>query len=491
MPHRPPQPWVHHPLEFSGDEFRQQLEQAACRIAEFLDSLPQQAAADLDEVERRARGLMQPLPERGRPLEELLDQLFQQVFPVGLNTTSPGYLAYIPGGGLPQAALADLIALTTNRYVGLWSAAPVAATIEAATIRWFCDLVGYGPSSGGFLTSGGSLANWAALVVARELCLPDDFRRGVIYTSHQAHHSVMKAASMAGFDRSKIRRLPVDERCRVRFDGFQDLLDEDRSAGHLPVAIVAHAGTTNTGAVDDLNAAADTAERAGLWLHVDAAYGGFFLLTERGRTALRGIERADSVTLDPHKGLFLPYGTGCLVVREREPLRNVFAMRGEYMTATAPGGDCVDFCDISPELSREFRGLRVWLPLQMHGAEAFRHCLDEKLDLARHVERELQALDGVELMAPSPLSMVVFRFRHPAWSESHTNERNRELLDRINASRRVRLSATTIGDQFVLRICILSFRTHQDRIDELVELIRQVAASLSQDFPAGVARPER
>ncbi len=464
-----------HPLEPSGDEFRHLVGLATDRIAEFLDTLSQQPAANLEEAEQHARAVLRPWPEHGRPFDEILEQLFERVFPISLNTAGPGYLAYIPGGGLPEAALADLMSLITNRYPGLWSAAPVVASIESAVIRWFCDLVGYAPEAGGFLTSGGSLANWSALVAARELRLPEDFRRGVVYTSNQAHHSVDKAAILTGVKRSNIRRVPVDEQRRVRVECVRDLIREDRAQGRLPLSIVAHAGTTNTGAVDDLEALADVAAQEHIWLHVDAAYGGFFLLTERGRTALRGIDRADSVTLDPHKGLFLPYGTGCLLVRNRELLHQVFAMRGEYMTATAHSDEFVDFCDISPELSRDFRGLRVWLPLQMHGVEPFRRCLDEKLDLARYVEEELRQINGLELVARSMLSIVTFRLHRPDWSESEANERNREFLARINASRRVLLTSTILDGRFVIRICILSFRTHRDRIDECLSLIREAA----------------
>ena len=294
-------------------------------LLSFSTRLSQQPAANLEHAEQHSRAVLEPLPEQGRPFDEILRQLFEQVFPIALNTTGPGYLAYIPGGGLPDAALADLMSLITNRYPGLWSAAPVVASIEAAVIRWFCDLVGYGPGAGGFFTSGGSLANWSALVAARELRLPEDFRRGVVYTSNQAHHSVDKAAILAGLPRSNLRRVPVDQQLRVRVDCLLDLIRADRAQGYLPLAIVAHAGTTNTGAVDDLQVLADLAAQERIWLHVDAAYGGFFLLTERGRIALHGIELADSVTLDPHKGLFLPYGTGCLLVRERAGLRQVFA----------------------------------------------------------------------------------------------------------------------------------------------------------------------
>ena len=466
------------PLEPTGDEFREIVTTATDRLAQFLDALPQQPAANLENAEQFSRDVLKPLPELGRPFDEIVQQLFERVFSVALHTSGPGYLAYIPGGGLPDAAVADLMSMITNRYAGLWTTGPVVASIESAVIRWFCDLVGYGSEAGGFLTSGGSLANWSAMVAARELLLPDDFRRGVIYTSNQAHHSVDKAAMLAGLSRNNLRRVPVDSELRVQVDALPAMIRKDRDQGLLPLAIVAHAGTTNTGAVDDLDSLADLAAQEQVWLHVDAAYGGFFLMTERGKVALRGIGRADSVTLDPHKGLFLPYGTGCLVVKNRRPLRKVFAMRGEYMTVTAQSDEFVDFCDISPELTRDFRGLRVWLPIQMHGAEVFRQCLDEKLDLARYVEQQLQLIDGIELVARSPLSIVAFRLRRSGWTETETNDRNRQLLSQINAARRVLLSPTMLDGKFVIRICILSFRTHRDRIDECLGLVREATSAI-------------
>jgi aromatic-L-amino-acid/L-tryptophan decarboxylase len=338
--------------------------------------------------------------------------------------------------------------------------------------------VGFDGDAGGFLTSGGSLANWSAMTIARDLRMPNNFRRGVVYTSNQAHHSVDKAAILAGLDRTNIRRVPVDADFRVQVDVLEEWIDQDRQAGKLPLAIVGNAGTTNTGAVDHLELLADLAKRTDTWLHVDAAYGGFFLLTERGKSALRGIEKADSITLDPHKGLFLPYGTGCLLVRNRSPLRQVFSLRGEYMMTETEGQDFVDFCDVSPELTRDFRGLRVWLPFQMHGAAAFRECLDEKLDLARHTQAELQAIPGVEIVSKSPLSIVAFRLRQPTWTEMETNEKNQSFLRLINGSGRVWLTGTILNEHFVLRICILSFRTHRDRIDECLAIIRHAAAQM-------------
>lgn len=467
----------HHPLELSGLEFWRMVEQSAARISTFLDTLPDQPAGIVENP--AGSWIEEPLPREGVAFEQLLRELFDQVFPAALNTAGPGYLGYIPGGGLPHAAIADLVSMIANRYVGLSMAAPAAARIEANVVRWFCDILGYSSTSGGFMTTGGSLANWAALVVARQTRMADNFRNGMLYTSDQAHHSVAKAAMLAGFPRGNVRSIRVDRQYRLNIKALKKLVLEDRREGRIPLAIVAHAGTTNTGAVDDLESAADLSAEENIWLHVDAAYGGFFMLTERGRAIMQGIHRADSVTLDPHKGLFLPYGTGSLLVRERQWLHQTFAWRGDYMTAVAAEQGAPDFCDISPELSRGFRGLRVWLPVKMHGIRPFQQCLDEKLDLAAYAAKQLGRIPHLRIVAAPQLSVVPFRIVPQGASVEELNELNRRLLQRINASGRVFLSPTVLDGCFVLRMCILSFRTHRDRIDECLEIIRQAAASLT------------
>jgi aromatic-L-amino-acid decarboxylase len=333
-------------------------------------------------------------------------------------------------------------------------------------------MVGYPKEARGLLTTGGSLANFTAIVTARRSRLPENFFPGTLYASDQVHHSVMKAALMAGFPESHVREIPVDASFRIRLDALRARIDQDRAAGFQPFLVVASSGTTNTGAVDDLQALSDLAQEEKLWLHVDAAYGGFFMLTERGRAAMRGIERADSITLDPHKALFLPYGTGSLLVREGEALRRAHTVHAEYMPPMQDDPDLVDFCLYSPELSRDFRGLRVWLPFKIHGASVFRRALDEKLDLARWATEELRKIPGMEIVAEPQLSLVAFRLKREGFSESELTELNRRVLAEVNARQRVFVTSTLLNDRFVLRICVLHFRTHMDRMQAAMEDIR-------------------
>jgi aromatic-L-amino-acid decarboxylase len=460
-------------LELSGAALRELIEAATEKILRHLATLPEQPSADAAGGADLARSLRESLPQQGAPYSELLDLLFTRVIPKSFNTAGPGYLAYIPGGGLPHAAVADLISDATNRYVGVFAAAPGLAQIEGNVVRWFCEIVGYPKGAGGILTTGGSLSNFSAVVTARRERLPENFLSGTAYVSDQTHHSVQKAAMLAGIPPAHVREVASDERFRIRLDDLGRRIAEDRAKGLSPFLLVGNGGTTNTGAVDDLDALADLARQENLWYHVDAAYGGFFALTERGRARLRGMERADSIALDPHKSLFLPYGNGSLLVREPAALRRAHELWAEYLPEMQQDPDLPDFHLMSPELSRGWRGLRAWLPIKMHGIEPFRRNLDEKLDLTEWATAELRKIDGVEIVAEPQLSIVAFRYRPAGLDGEALNELNRGLMNRVNGHRRVYLTGTMLGDRFAIRICVLSFRTHRERMEEALEDVRR------------------
>lgn len=466
-----------YPLEPGGDAMRRLVNAAMDRIVEHIESLPAQPSADVEGGAELARSLAEPLPEQGAELEPLLDLIFDRAAPKSFNTAGPGYLAYIPGGGLFHSAVADLIAGAVNRYTGVWIAAPGLVQLESNVLRWFADLIGYPAGARGILTTGGSLANFSALVTARRERLPERFHDGTLYVSDQVHHSMQKAAMLAGFPEERVRVVPSDAAFRMRLDQLEDQIKADRLDGLTPFFVVGSAGTVNTGAVDDLTALQEIAEREGLWFHVDGAYGGFFVMTDRGRRLLRGMERANSVTLDPHKGLFLPYGTGCLLVRDGPALRRAHSIHGEYLPTMQEHAEFVDFCQYSPELSRDFRGLRVWLPFKLAGAKAFRDALDEKLDLTLWATDRLRGLADVEIVAEPQLSIVAFRVRRPGLSDEDVNRLSQELMERVNRRKRVYMTGTTVRGQFLVRICVLSFRTHRDRMEAGLADIR---AALSE-----------
>ncbi len=472
------------PLEPSGEELRLLVDDVVRRVARHVDTLGSQPADGTAGAPALARSLIErEPPEEGADPGPILDLLFEKAIPASFNNAGPGFLAYIPGGGQPYAAVADFISAAVNRYVGVFAPAPALVQLETNVIRWFAGAVGYPESAGGFLTSGGSLANFSAIVAARHEKLPENFLKGTLYVSDQGHHCIRKAALLAGFPAANVREIPSDASYRMRLDALRDIVSRDRAAGYAPFLLVASAGTTNTGAVDDLDALADFAARESLWLHTDGAYGGFFALTGRGRSILTGLARADSLVLDPHKGLFMPYGSGCLLVKDPAALRRSHSVQAHYMPGMQDDPDSVDFCEISPELSRNFRGLGAWLSLKLCGLAAFRAALDEKLDHAREAVEAVRAIPGMTVVAEPQLSLFAFRLAPAGASAEEANRLSRELMARVNAKQRVLLTGTLLGDDYAIRMCILSFRTHADRIGMALEDIRDAAAELARDDP--------
>lgn len=448
-------------------------------VLEHIRELPSQPVADMSLGAAIAQSLNEPIPTTGRAFEELLAQLFGEVIPASVNTISPGFMAYIPGGGIFHAAVADFIAKSVNRYVGQWRVAPGVVQLEWIVLRWFCDMMGYGADAGGVLTSGGSIANLMAVIAARTDRLPENFLSGVIYVTEQTHHSIAKAARIAGFPARCLRTVAIDSNYRMDLQALQTAIADDRRDGRIPFLVIGTAGTTNTGAIDPLGAIADIAEHEQLWFHIDGAYGAYFILTETGRQLLRGIERADSITLDPHKGLCLPYGTGALITRRLATLTEAFSIQAHYLCAESEFSDRVDFCDMSPELSREWRGLRLWLPLKMHGIEPFRDNLDEKLTLIKAAEEALRAIPHLEIVARPQLSVLAFRLRPKELGGAELDDLNQRLLDGVTRRQRVLLSSTRLDGRLVLRIALLSFRTHAERLHQGLKDIRAVAAELT------------
>lgn len=433
-----------------------------------LDDAPAEATEGALEL---ARELRASPPELGVDFGSVLSDA-QRAIERTFEYAGPGYLAYIPGGGLFTAALAEFIAQGVNRYAGLWQPSPAVVQIEENVVRWLCDVFEYPDTSQGLLLSGGSAANLSAMVTARHDRLGADFLDGTYYVSEQAHASITKAATIAGFSERNLRLVPTDDQLRMDPGALERIVRDDRAAGMRPFLVAPSAGTTNTGAIDPLDQIADIAASERLWVHVDGAYGGFFQLTDRGRRRFEGIERSDSVTLDPHKGLFLPYGTGGLVVRDGAALREAHYEGAAYLQDLPPTGELPNYSEYSAELSRDWRGLRVWFPLSLHGVSAFRQALDEKLDLAVYLAEALSNDPNVDVLWEPQLTTVAFRL---AGAEI---ERQREFLARINASKRVFLSSTMIHGEYVVRACIVSHRTHKDRIDECIEIVGRAAAEL-------------
>lgn len=386
------------------------------------------------------------------------------------ESRSGGHLAYIPGSGLLTAAVGDLLATVANRYTGIAESSPGAVALEAGVLRWLCELFGLPDDAQAVLLSGGSMANLTALVAAREHHAPGEPHRATVYVGEQAHASVRKAARTIGILPEHVRVCPSVGGVRLDAATLRVLIKQDRHDGLVPTAVVAAAGTTNTGAVDELDALADLAADLGVWLHVDAAYGGFFRLTERGRHRLAGIERADSITLDPHKSLFLPFGTGALVVRDRRTLQDAFGEDADYLRDLSVSGALPDFAELTPELTRDWRGARVWLALKLHGLQPFVDALDSALDLAAWAHDELAAMPGVTTCGPPDLSIVGFRVPGDDAAQD-------AALAHVNAGGTAWLSSTNLDGRVVIRLAVLSHRTRRHHVVHVLERVREFVAA--------------
>lgn len=462
------------PLEPDAEKRRHLASQILEQAFDYLDFIHDASANNpWDEV--FAQRLEPEFPEAGRDPEAVLSYVAQCVAKPGFATTSPRFMAYIPGGGLFHSALGDFLAAVTNKYSGFASASPGAVRLENACCEWMAKVVGYPDGSAGTLTSGGSLANLTAIVAAREELDPDG--GGAVYMTRFVHHCVDKALHIAGRGRSPRRLIATDDHCRMDVVALEEAIERDVADGVRPWLVVGSAGTIDTGSVDPLSQIADLCERHGIWFHVDGAYGGLFALCDEGRQKLRGIERADSVALDPHKTLFLPYGTGAVLVRDGQQLSQAFSASAEYIRPLGDSEVGPSPADLSPELTRHFRGLRLWLPLQLAGVAAFRAAQQEKLALARYFHACLSELLGFDAGPPPDLSVVAFRHIPDRADGDLASQR---LLQHLQQEGRVMLSGTRIDGRFYIRCAILSFRTHVEHVDEALEALVRGAAEIAR-----------
>ena len=449
-------------------------------VADHLATLRSQPV--ITGLDRRATDalLRHPPPRAGIAFETLMDTLQERVFAHHAREPHPGFLAYVPSCPTFPAVLGDWLATGFNFFAGVWPVASGPNGLEVAVLDWFRDWIGMPEGTGGLLTSGGSGANLTAVVAARHAAVGDDAARLAtltMYTSSQAHSSVRRAGWIAGIPREHIRAVPTDEELRLRPDALTEMIAADRAAGLTPFLVVANGGTTNTGAVDPLHALADLCERERLWLHVDAAYGGFGVLTTRGREMLSGLGRADSVTLDPHKWLFIPFECGCLLARDPRRLADIFRIYPEYLKDAESSGDEINFADYGEQLTRYSRALKVWLSVSYFGTDAIAGAIDEGMDLAALTEELVEAAPDLEVLSPARFGICCFR-AHPrgiddAAALDHLNER---ILTTVNAGGRYFISSTRLDGAYSLRVCVLGYRTTADDIRGLIADVERGAS---------------
>jgi glutamate/tyrosine decarboxylase-like PLP-dependent enzyme len=475
------------PLEPNSSErlaLREPVVDYAERFLEALKDLP--AYHDTDDL---GAGIWaSTIGEGPGEIGAVLDLLREHVDGPGLNPASAGHLAYIPGGGIYTSALGDYLADVTNRYAGVFFGGPGAVRLENLVIDWVRQVVGYPESALGNHASCGSVANMIALATARDAAglTGKDYNRVVLYLTSQAHHCITKSLRFLGLGECVVRQVALDDRYRMRPDDLADQIQKDRTSGLRPWVVVASAGSTDVGAIDPLDAIADVTAHEGIWFHVDGAYGGFFALTTDGTSLLKGMERSDSLVVDPHKTLFLPYGSGVLLVRDGAHLAATHRYQANYMQDAAHVRDEPSPADLSPELTRPFRALRLWLPLMVHGVGPFRAALEEKMLLAKYFHEEVARL-GFWVGPPPELSVSVFRYipeRYRAsdaeidWDE--VNAYNRRLVREIRRDGRVFLSSTTLEGRFTIRLATVVHRTHLDTIRTTLAVLEEIIERLGR-----------
>lgn len=408
--------------------------------------------------------------------EKIVDVIENDLFAKGLNAASGGHLGYIPGGGIYTAAIADYMAAISNVYSGVYYASPGAVEMEHACLDWIKSIFNFPKEAVGNLTSGGSTANLIALAAARDQqgVLDRAVAQSVVYMTDQTHHSLLKALNIIGLNKVTIRLIPTDGFNRMDADELSKKIKEDRASGLFPAIIIANAGTTDTGAIDPLEKIATIAQENKIWLHIDAAYGGFFILTKEGKEKFKGIGMADSITCDPHKALFLPYGIGAVIIKNKDAVFSSNKLSANYMQDTVEAEYPIDPADVSPELTKHFRALRMWLPLKVHGTAPFKAALEEKLLLTHYFRVEIEKLDFKT--GPTPdLSVTYFWYPFGEGEDA----KNQQLIDLCHKDGRVFLSSTKIQGKFVIRMAIVSFRTHRNVIDKAIEMVKDCLKTMA------------
>ena len=404
-------------------------------------------------------------------LAEILKLYDSEIATKGIKPASGGHIGYIPGGGIYTSAIADFLVDVTNEYVGMHFSCPGGVAIEHVLLDWMKEMFGFPETAVGNLTSGGSIANLIAMTAARDKHKIKNatIEKSVIYLSPQVHHCIQKALKIIGLEDVIINYLELDDNSKIKADDLKSKIKADKSNGLNPFLVVASAGTTDTGAIDPLQEIGNIAKDHNLWYHVDGAYGGFFILVDDVKDKFKGIEMADSLVVDPHKGLFLPYGLGAVLVKDKQAVYHSHVVRANYMQDAVAEESPVNPADVSPELTKHFRSLRLWLPLQLHGVEPFVACLEEKLLLTQYFREELVKL-GFKV-GPEP-DLSVSYFWYPT-NDDNENGFNEKLMKELHKDGEIFLSSTKINGKFVIRMAILSFRTKLQTIDKAIAMIER------------------
>ncbi len=465
-------------LVLPRDEMLALAERAVELVVERLERLPHEPAwrgatrADLEA------SLREPAPEEGRPALQVLERAATDILPVASRVDHPRFFAFVPGSATWPGVLADFLCGGHNTFQGTWLSASGPSQVELVVLDWFKDWIGYPDTAGGLFTSGGSAASLDAFVAAREAAGAPE--RATVYMSDQSHSALIRAATIVGIRPERVRKVPTDRFFRLDMGELATAVAEDRAAGFHPVAVCGNAGATNTGAVDPLLAMADFCESERIWLHVDGAYGAFAVLAEKGRKLLAGLERADSIAMDPHKWLFQPFEAGCLLVKDVARLEAAFTVQPEYLQDTQWGREHANFSDRGLQLTRQFRALKVWMSIQTFGVAAFRRAVGKGIELAERAEEYVRASHWLEIANPASLGVVCFRYNPlgSGYDADRLEALNKKVQARVIETGTAMMSSTRLRGSYSLRFCILNHQTTWQDVRETLEAIERFGQEL-------------
>lgn len=466
------------PLTLSYKEMQSLGYHIVDMLVEHFEQGSGQAVTNKASRPALATRLREPVPEQGNTIEQVLEQTQQDVLRNIMHLDHPRFFAFVPGPSNFVSAMADALASGFNIFAGTWLEASGPTQIELVTIDWLRQICGLPDTGGGLFVSGGSVANLTALATARHIMLNDEIHNAIVYCSDQTHSSVARALRILGFPASQVRILPTDEHFRLRLNDVQHVMKQDRDAGMRPFCIVASAGTTSTGSIDPLNELADLCQREQLWLHVDGAYGAAAMLSEQGRALHRGLERADSLSLDPHKWLFQPYEMGCVLVKNAHDLKETFHILPEYLQDIDKGAEETNFCDYGIQLTRGTRALKLWMSLKIFGLDAFRQAIEHGIRLAEHAEEVLRASSSWEIATPAQIGIVTFRYAPDHCTYEEQESINQQLVDALIQDGFAMLSSTVLHGRTTLRLCTINPRTTDEDIRATIERLEYLGVKL-------------
>lgn len=466
-------------LELTSEEMRSLGYRIVDQLVEHFDALAGKPVMRVSPRAELEAELREPLPERPTPVDALLDQLRRVVWPNIGNVQHPRFFAFIPSPNNFVSVMADALAAGFNPFAGNWLEGSGPAQIELVTIDWLREMCGLPATAGGLFVSGGSMANLTALAAARRVKLDERSDDAVVYFSDQTHNSIEKALRVLGFAREQIRALPSDENFRLPVESLRQAVSEDRAGGKRPFLVIANAGTTNTGAVDPLDRLADLCELENLWLHVDGAYGAAACLSERGRRLMTGIERADSLSLDPHKWLFQPFEIGCVLAREAGMLKKTFHTMAGYLEDTKRAEEEeINYYDYGVQLTRGFRALKLWLSIKTFGAAAFREAINRGFEMAEFAEKLMRQSDCWRVISPATFGIVTFIFVAEGCSGSEISEIHRRMVEAMAQDGFAFANSTALRGQTVMRLCTINPRTTEDDVRATIKQLEQFGREL-------------